>query len=157
MSQQQSAIGWYQPHISVDQDDLVKDPKTGKVSKMPSMTKQSFKDECDINNIVRKFELTGQLDAIHLNRAAGMYVDLPDGLDLQNSLDMIHRAETAFMSLPAGVRAEFDNDPVRFVEFFNDPSPANQEKVIAWGLAVDNRPPSSTPEPPPSTPPDPKK
>lgn len=136
-------VGFYQPHINVDWTGLVLDPKTGELVKEESRTKQSFKDECDINNIVKKFEATGILD--HVNEAAsrGLYQDLPSGLDLQAGLEMIRQAEEAFMALPAGTRAEFDNDPVLFVEAFNNPSPEQQEKFIKLGLATDSRPPAA--------------
>lgn len=133
--------------------------KTGELVKEPSMTKQSFKEECDINNIVRKFETTGILDHVNQAAARGVYEDLPSGLDLQAGLNMIAQAEEAFMALPAAARAEFDNDPVKFVEAFNNPSEAQQERFIALGLATDTRPPKppatppAPPEPPKETPP----
>lgn len=144
-------VGWYQPHLSVEWTGMLVDKDTGELVPDPravSMTKQSFKDECDINNIVRRFEATGILD--HVNRAAqeGLYVDLPDGLDLQTSLNTIAQAEAAFMALPAAARAEFDNDPVLFVDAFKNPTEAQQERFVALGLATDNRPPKPLPEPP---------
>lgn len=131
------------------------DLKTGELVKEPSMTKQAFKDECDINNIVRKFEATGILDHVNQAAARGLYQDLPSGLDLQAGLEMIRQAEEAFMALPAAARAEFDNDPVLFVEAFNNPTEAQQERFIALGLAKDTRPPKppEAPAAPPAPPP----
>lgn len=131
------------------------DLKTGELVKEPSMTKQAFKDECDINNIVRKFEATGILDHVNQAAARGLYQDLPSGLDLQAGLEMIRQAEEAFMALPAAARAEFDNDPVLFVEAFNNPTEAQQERFIALGLATDVRPPKppEAPTAPPAPPP----
>lgn len=152
-------VGWYQPHIAVDWDGLVPDPKTGELVKEPSMTKQSFKEECDINNIVKRFEATGIID--HLNNRAreGMYVDLPDALDFQASLNLVAQAEAAFNSLSADLRARFDNNPEAFLAFTGDP--ANQEEMIALGLAVDTRPPpkppQEAPKPPEEAPKEPKK
>lgn len=131
--------------------------KTGELVKEPSMTKQSFKDECDINNIVRKYETTGILDHVNQAAARGLYEDLPSGLDLQAGLNMIAQAEEAFMALPAAARAEFDNDPVKFVEAFTNPSEAQQERFITLGLATDTRPPKPAPEPPPAPPAPPPK
>lgn len=42
----------------------------------PSMTHQSFKDECEINNIVDKYTRTGILT--HLKRGEPQYGDAPD-------------------------------------------------------------------------------
>lgn len=144
-------IGFFHPHIAVEWTGEILNLKTGELVKEPSMTKQSFKDECDINNIVRRFEATGILDHINQAHAQGLYQDLPSGLDLQTSLNIIQQAEAAFMALPAAARAEFDNDPVLFVEAFNNPTEAQQERFIALGLATDARPPkpsAAAPAPP---------
>jgi len=136
-------VGWYQPHIAVNWTGEILDPRTGELVKEPSMTKQSFKEECDINNIVRRFEATGVVDHINQAHAQGLFTDLPDALDLQAGLNMIKQAEGAFMALPASLRARFENDPVQFVDFMDNP--ANQEEMIKLGLAKDTRPPSTPP------------
>jgi len=150
-------IGFYMPGDRRDDwTGEIVNLRTGELVKEPSMTKQSFKEECDINNIVRKFEATGIID--HVNQAAsrGLYQDLPDGLDLQAGLNMIKQAEEAFMALPAATRAAFDNDPVLFVEAFNNPSEADQEMFIKLGLATDKRPPKPPQDPPKDPPKDPQ-
>lgn len=152
-----NVIGWYiEPIERPTWSGEILNLKTGELVKEPSMTKQAFKDECDINNIVRKFEQTGVLDHVNQAAAKGLYQDLPDGLDLQAGLNMIAQAEAAFMALPAAARAEFNNDPVAFVEAFNNPTEANQELFIKLGLATDARPPKQE-SAPPSTPPEPPK
>jgi len=45
-----------------DFDGLVADPRTGELVYQPSMTKQSFKDQCDINNIVQEFTQHGMVN-----------------------------------------------------------------------------------------------
>lgn len=145
-------IGWYQPHDrSSDYDGRVLDPKTGELVYLPSMTKQSEMAACDINNIVREFSLTGQVQHISAKAAQGAFLDLPTRLDYQESLNAIIAAEAAFMALPAKVRNRFDNDPGKFLEFFTDP--ANQDEAIAMGLATDTRPPAPSEPPVPPTPP----
>lgn len=141
-------MGWYIERPSVDWTGEILNVKTGELVKEPSMTKQSFKEECDINNIVRRFEATGIIDHVNAAAAQGVYEDLPSGLDLQAGLEMIRQAETAFMALPASARAEFNNDPVAFVEAFQNPTEAQQERFIALGLATDRRPPKAPPESP---------
>lgn len=139
-------IGWFQPHQPVDWDGYIADPKTGELVKEPSMTKQSFVAECDINNIVKEFTQTGQVSHVNEKARQGAYVDLPDSMDFQQGLEMVRAAETAFMTLPAQVRARFGNDPAQFLEFFQDP--ANQEEAIKLGLASDTRPPEPAPKAP---------
>lgn len=148
-SVQQEVIGWYQPHVAVDWTGEILNEATGELVKEPSMTKQSFKDECDINNIVRRFEATGILDHVNKASAQGLYVDLPDGLDLQLALNTVAQAEAAFMALPAAARAEYGNDPVAFVAAFNDPTPDQVKRFVELGLAVTSRP-AQDPLPAPS-------
>lgn len=99
----------------------------------PSRTRQEFADECDINVLMSKFEATGVVS--HVNQRQPMYLDLSDGvLPLQEALDTVRAATESFMSLPARARAEFDNDPVKFVEYAQNPE--NIDQMVKWGLAV---------------------
>lgn len=111
----------------------------------PSRTRQEFAEECDVNQIMKKFEATGVIS--HQNPRQPMYLDLSEPIDLQRALDIVAEATESFMSLPARVRAEFDNDPVRFVSFAEDPS--NLGQLREWGLAPPEAPVSPNPEPPP--------
>lgn len=145
-------IGFYLPgDRRQDWDGLVPDPKTGELVKEPSMTKQSFLAECDINNIVHAFTQTGQIAHINEKAAQGAFVDLPDSIDYQEAIEIARAGETAFMALPAHVRARFDNDPARFLDFIEDPR--NQEELIKMGLATDTRPPQAPPAAPSAPPP----
>ncbi|WNK13487.1 MAG: internal scaffolding protein [Microvirus sp.] len=94
-------------------------------------TRQEFADECDINVLMQRYETTGVLNAFNMREP--QYLDVSDVPDLQASLAMVAAAETAFMTLPAKVRREFDNDPVKFVAFAQDP--ANLEQMREWDLA----------------------
>lgn len=106
----------------------------------PSRTRQEFAAECDINTLMAKYEATGVLS--HINERTPVYFDTTDAPDLRSAIDLVRDAEKAFMSLPAKVRAEFDNDAVAWVDFAVDP--ANVGKMREWGLA-----PPEAPLPPP--------
>lgn len=110
-------------------------------STMPSMTRQEFAEECDINTLMAKYEATGILPS-HTNANSPRYLDVSDIPDLRTTLDQLNTATDSFMALPAAVRREFDNDAVKFVEFAQDPD--NIEKLREWNLA----PPAKVPEPP---------
>jgi len=141
-------IGFYLPgDRRNDQDNMVADKKTGELKPDPSMTKQSFIAECDINNIVKEFTPQAMAELTVMNLQNGRYLDLPDGIDYQMSLEILRKVDEDFASLPAKIRARFDNDPAQFLEFFKDP--ANQDEAIKLGLATDSRPPASPPPPPP--------
>lgn len=85
---------------------------------LPSRTKQSHKDECDIHNIMRQFSRTGVIE--HVNRAVPLMGDLPEGLDYQQALNTLIEGQEAFALLPASVRERFQNDPAQFLSAFQD-------------------------------------
>lgn len=89
-----------------------------------SLAKQSFADECDLNKILEKASRTGMVS--HLSRYGEMYGDLA-GVDLQEMMNTVARANTMFAELPAEVRREFGNNQQAFFDFVNDP--ANKDKL----------------------------
>lgn len=143
-------IGWYRPHKRVQWTGEKLDRKTGELVKEPSRTKQSFKDECDINNIVKSFRTVQDIINLTEQSRKGVYTDLPEPFEYQDGLNTVIQAEAAFNALPAKLRTRFENNPREFLEFMSDP--ANQEEMIKLGLATDKRPPPSTPAPDVSTP-----
>lgn len=98
----------------------------------PSMTRQEFADDCDINSIMARYETTGNLHAPFAKDGLH-YADYTDVPDLMTAMNLMSVASDDFMSLPAKVRREFDNDPVAFVNFASDPSNLDQMRI--WGLA----------------------
>lgn len=111
-------------------------------------TQQSFKDECDVNNIMKKFERTGMLE--HLNEFQGNYGDFTDvPQSYHDAVNQVLAAQDMFMTIPAKVRAEFQNDPGLFLNFVDDP--ANADRMVELGLAkprveaVADRAPSNEP------------
>lgn len=96
----------------------------------PSLTKQSSKAECDINNIMVKYAKTGVLNHVSNNQSS--YGDFSASLDYQDAINSVMAAQDSFMELPAVVRKKFDNDPVKFLDFVNDPS--NVDEMIELGL-----------------------
>lgn len=103
----------------------------GHINDDPSLTQQQFKDECDINNILRSYQETGTIN--HLNPRAGIFGDFSDVKDFKESLELVQYANEQFMQLPAKVRSRFQNNPAELVEFCNNPN--NLEEAIQLGLA----------------------
>lgn len=95
-----------------------------------SLTKQSFLKECDINNIMSKYQKTGLID--HVCKYEGSYGDFLNVSDYQSSLNAVMSAQEEFNSLPSSLRARFSNDPAQFLQFVNDDS--NREEAIKIGL-----------------------
>lgn len=96
-----------------------------------SLTKQQFKDESDINEIVRRFNLTGQLPD---NVSVPQYADFSEVVDFQGAQNIIRAAIESFMEMPVKIREYFSNDPGRFVDFVNDDS--NRAEAEKLGLVV---------------------
>lgn len=95
----------------------------------PSLTVQDSAEETDINYIVRKFGITGQLpNALH----PPTYGDFVGVTDYQSALHAITAADDAFMQMPADIRSRFDNDPGKFVDFCSDP--VNHDAMLEMGL-----------------------
>lgn len=111
-----------------------------------SMARQEFAAECDINTIMEKYQTTGALPANVREPVYYDFTEMPD--NLMDALDRLDEAQRAFMSLPAKVRAEFDNSAHAFVGFASDP--ANLDQMRAWGLAppAPSQEPVYTPVPP---------
>jgi len=79
-------------------------------------TKQSFKDETDVNLIIQKHTRMGTLS--HLEQWGGQYGDLGD-FDFQSAQNQLAKANSMFEQLPSSVRNKFSNDPERFFEYVN--------------------------------------
>lgn len=135
------AKSFYRPHKRVQERGEVIHPYSGEITTPPSMTKQEFVRECDINNILKQYSASGMLNHVNGKAAQGAYQDLPDALDFQESLNQVDAARTAFMSLPSKLRARFDNEPFNFLAFCSDP--ANLAEMRSLGLAT-----QLPPEPP---------
>jgi phage internal scaffolding protein len=97
-----------------------------------SKTKQSFKDECDINLMVERYEKTGLLPQMINDNPA--YGDFSNPLDYQSSLDLIMKADEQFMALPANIRDRFKDDAREFLAFVNDSK--NSDELVSMGLAT---------------------
>ena len=94
-----------------------------------SRTQQSFRDECDINTILKRFNVTGQLP---VGSVQPQYGDFSGVTDYQSALNAVMAAQDSFLQLPAKVRAKFDNDPALFVDWASDE--ANKDEMKALGL-----------------------
>lgn len=93
-------------------------------------TVQSFKDECDINTIVKRFGITGTLP---LNMRTPLPADTVYPLsDYRTLLDTVLAAQKTFGDLPAEVRKRFANDPQEMINFLDNPN--NLEESYKLGL-----------------------
>jgi len=111
--------------------------ETGLACDDESLTIQSAADDADINTIVRRFGLTGELPSDIKMPQSGDFAGVGD---FQSAMNVVRAAQEEFMRVPAEIRARFMHDPQVFSDFFNDP--ANSDEAIRMGLAT------RRPEPP---------
>lgn len=95
----------------------------------PSMTKQSFQDECNINNIMAKFQKTGAIN--HYAKHAPHYGDATP-IQLTEALNIVIQAQDMFDDLPSSIRKRFNNSPEEFLEFVQNPE--NADEMVKMGL-----------------------
>ena len=141
---------FYRPHARVQYTGELLDPITGVLTKPVSRVKQSFVPECDINNILKQYSVTGQIRHISAKAAQGAYLDLPDEVDYQTALQIVKDGSDAFATLPSKTRERFDNDPTNFLDFMANP--ANREEAIKLGLATSRAVPAPIEPQAPSSP-----
>ncbi|QCS36714.1 minor capsid protein [Capybara microvirus Cap3_SP_649] len=132
-------------------DTLAASDESGIACEEASLAQQQFKDECDINNILRQFNITGELPNAPLSPKYGDFTGISD---YKTALDRVIAADEEFMNLPATLRARFDNDAANLIAFLdNEENRAEAEKLgltepkqVITAPAVEE----STPTPPES-------
>lgn len=82
----------------------------------PSMTEQEYKDECDVNFIIKNFVKTGELPDMTMQ-----YGDMTTVQDYQDALYTIAEAKSNFYALPSAVRDEFKTVD-KYLEYVSDPT-----------------------------------
>lgn len=103
---------------------------SGVICAEPTLTQQSFKDQQDINRIVKQYAKTGV--AVQTTRKP-MAEDFVGITDYHSAMNAIRAGDEAFEALPSNIRERFNNDPAEFVDFCLDE--ANNEEAAKLGLA----------------------
>lgn len=103
--------------------------ESGLACEEPSLAQQHFKDECDINNILQKFSITGILPEAPLSPRYGDFSGIGD---YHTALNRVIAAQDEFEALPAQIRARFQNDPAQLIEFLADEN--NRPEAEELGL-----------------------
>lgn len=103
---------------------------------MPSLTEQHHKDDCDVNQILKRFLKTGILDS--RNVKTPLYGDFSGApSDYRQAVELLNEARARFMNLPAEVRERFGNDPGAVLDFLENPE--NRAEAEKLGLIAVKR------------------
>ena len=106
-------------------------------------TEQSHKDRVDVNNIIKKYARTGVID--HMHFVDPSFQDCTS-IDFKTAMDRVLKVQEAFEKIPSNIRNRFDNDPSKFMAFYENPE--NKEEAKKLGLTRSDWI-SATPEPEP--------
>jgi len=118
----------------------------------PSLTKQEFKEEADINTILNRFLKTGEPPALALPEH---FVDMTNRTSYFEYASAAAEANKLFYLLPAGIRSEFLNDPARWADAVVRATEAGDvDRLVKMGIQVPESPqePEGGDPPAPGTP-----
>lgn len=93
-------------------------------------TEQKFKDECDINWLVNKYD--PRTLAEMRSKTEGQY-GFVDSQSFQDAMYIVAKADQMFDQVPSQIRKRFENNPAQFLEFVQNPD--NAEELVKMGLA----------------------
>lgn len=94
------------------------------------LTEQSHGPSCDINLILAQFMETGIMP--NMKQTTPQYGDVSE-IDFQDIQNQLAHAKTLFEELPDPVKAQFDNEPFKFLKFAENPE--NNTALVEMGLA----------------------
>lgn len=103
--------------------------------------KQAFRDQCDINKIIAKYNRTGMIE--HVNKNAPFYGDVSDIADYQSALNLVIKADELFANMSSAIRERFDNDATKMIAFLQNKD--NLDEAIKLGMVL--KKPEPVPEP----------
>lgn len=96
------------------------------------MTRQEFRKDSDINELLGRMETQGLI--ANFSRFgpdwAESNVEFPGSF--QEAMALILEAQEDFMKLPSRARAEFANDPGAYLDFMSNPD--NYERAVELGI-----------------------
>lgn len=104
--------------------------KPGITFEKPSLTQQHFKDECDINLIIKRY--TRSDIALMAAMSNMQYGDYSTPVDFHEAMNIVLRAQEQFEALPSSIRDKFDNDPAKMLDFVSKKE--NIEESVKLGL-----------------------
>ena len=97
----------------------------------PSLAKQAFAEEADINTIVKRFGISGEVPQ---GVETPTYGDFTGVFDFHSAVNVVAAAHESFDAMPAEVRFRFHNDPGAFMDFVHNE--ANRAEAISLGLVL---------------------
>lgn len=112
-------------------DDNPDSPTYGKyIQDDKSLTQQNQANDADINVIMKRYGVTGHLPNVEIPPRFGNF---DTDIDFRDALEIVAQGQRMFSELDAVVRARFENNPAKFVEFCYS---APREELEKIGIAT---------------------
>lgn len=112
-----------------------------------SLTQQHFQADCDLNVVMKRYGMEdGSIPVVNISDQIQDFTDAPD---FRAALDQFHHAQEQFMSLPAKIRAKFNNNMGQMHDWVLDPD--NYDEAVKLGFI--QKPAPAPPVPPVAAPP----
>lgn len=102
--------------------------RTCLTSKKPSLTDESFRDECDITLMIERY----RKNKIPPKTVSVSYGYSPTPEDMQNAQLMLAEVKSSFEALPSDIRDEFKNDVSAYLDYISDEK--NLKDIYERGL-----------------------
>lgn len=96
--------------------------------------KQEFKEDADLNSIMRKFQKTGAID--HAKMHQGSY-GIASPVQLHEAMNLVTKADSMFNDLPSSVRNRFQNSATQFLEFVQNADNIEEARELGISLSTE--------------------
>lgn len=107
----------------------------------PSMAKQEFKSECDVNKIVQLYR---QGSPMPVQVRSGQFADVSEMPDYKTAVETVMEAEEIFGKMSMDVKNACGNTVAGFLDWVQDPD--NKDQLIELGLMpAETAPPEAAP------------
>lgn len=117
-------------------------PKEGVLIDAPTLTDQTFADECDIHHILSNFGTTGLVDSPGARDPSTLqYGDTTLLPDFETACNLVSQVNAEFDGLPSKIRAEFNNDPRVLLDALGSTEPSVVSRLEELGLKPKSEPP----------------
>lgn len=98
-------------------------------------TEQNHKKECDINEIIKKYDRTGLI--VHTQDLEAKFGDVT-GVEFQKMQNIVAESKSKFEQFPVHIKKRFDNDVGKLLEFME--YEGNRDEAIELGLIKKDTP-----------------
>lgn len=113
-----------------------------------SKTKQSFRDDCDINKIVARYKATGMYPQTGKTPTYGDF-SMADGL--HSAMNLVQEAQQEFDRLPSAVRNLCENNPENLLRALADEELTAELAEAGLQMSEDYEPPVKQKDEPPAS------